>query len=369
MDVKKKILLLVGAATLLAGGLRAQTSWREDAAQIFSTTKDYRALSDLLGGRFEGLPVEEKADAAALLAYAARKLDDAGTEMRWLVEYFEGRNAQDSGLSFLDLSGQTEVLGYLNDWKLKFPWIASIALIKGVGDEVIIPQGTLPLVVEIQNRALYKFAEGTNVLKGGEFLPGFNVIGLDANLLFSRSGKRTYFLEVKSGPLILKRQIDLDVNVSWPAPPIAATEPAPPLVVPAGQVPPSQTREYRLSMFVGGDLVMSSSKTETVRPLVIGIPRSNNPVFLKPDYYTKRGDPWMSPNFNTFSIFDAIGLLYKALKDLWNKRKGKTVEPPKIQTVQDLTLKFRNRNASGYQWELKVDLNLWTKSLPYVFRN
>jgi hypothetical protein len=121
-------------------------------------------------------------------------------------------------------------------------------------------------------------------------------------------------------------------------------------------------------MYVGGDLVMSSAKTETIRPLVLGIPAWNNPAFLKPDYYTKRGDPWLSPNFNTFSIFDAIGLLYKALKDLWSKKKGKEVEPPKIQTVQDLTLKFRSRNASGYESELKVDLSLGTTNLPYVFK-
>jgi hypothetical protein len=362
----KKILALLGASALLAGALRAQSTWREEAAQALSK-KDYKTLEETLGGRFGELDGVEKADAAGVLAFCARKIADETAEMRWLVEYFDVRNAKDTGFAFLDFSGQSDVLGYLNDWKLRFPWVTSIALVKGVGEDVIIPQGMLPLVVEIQNRAYYKFSEGSNVVKGGEFVPGFNVIGLDANLLFAHSGKRTYFLELKSGPLILKKRIELDVNVAWPAPPVAE-KPSTPREIPAGTVPPSQVREYHLSMYVGGDLVMSSTKTETIRPLFLNLPPSNNPAFLKPDYYTKKGDPWLSPNFNTFSIFDAIGLLYKALKDLWGKKKGQNVEPPKIQTVQDLSLKFRNRNASGYESELKVDLNIWTTNLPYVFK-
>ncbi|MBM3295741.1 MAG: hypothetical protein FJY82_14665 [Candidatus Aminicenantes bacterium] len=363
----KRALALFGAAALLGGALRAQTDdWREEAAQALSK-KTYGSLLENLGGRYAGLEAGQKADAAGILAYCAGKMGDETAETRWLVDYFDVQNAKDSGLVFLDFSIQTEVLGYLNDWKQRFPWVTSIALVKGVGDDVIIPQGVLPLVVEIQNRAYYKFAEGPEVVKGGEFLPGFNIIGLDANLLFSHSGRRIYFLELKSGPLILKKQIDLDVHVDWPAPP-AAEEPPIPREVPVGTVPPKQVREYQLTMYVGGDLVMTSTKTETIQPLYLGLPPSNNPAFLKPDYYTKRGDSWLSPNFNTFSIFDAIGLLYKALKDLWGKRKGQNVEPPKVQTVQDLSLKFWTRNASGYESELKVELNLWTTNLPYVFK-
>jgi hypothetical protein len=364
----KKILTFFCAAALAAGALRAQDSWRDEASQILSKTKDYKAVAELVGARFDGLPAEEKADAAGLLAFCFRKTGDPTAEMGWVVQYFDGQNAKDTGFAYLDLASQLDVLGFLNEWKASFPWITSIALIRGIGDEVIIPQGILPLVVEIQNRAYYKFSEGSNVIKGGEFLPGFNVIGLDANLLFSHSGRRSYLLEIKSGPLILKRQIDLDVSVTWPAPPAAAA-PAPPQDVAAGEVPPGRTREYRLEMYVGGDLVMASEKTETVRPLFLGIPRSNNPAFLKPDYYVKRGDPWTNPSFNSFSIFDALGLLYKALKDLWSKRKGRDVEAPKIQTAQDLSLRFRNHDASGYPWEMKVDLNLFTKNLPYAYRN
>ena len=362
----KKALVLLGVAALLGGALQAQTDWHEEAAQAL-TKKTYGSLLENLGGRYTGLEAGQKADAAAILAYCAKKTGDETAEMRWLVDYFDVQNAKDSGFVFLDFSVQTDVLGFLNEWKLRFPWVTSIALVKGVGDDVIIPQGILPLVIEIQNRAYYKFSEGSTVVKGGEFLPGFNVIGLDANLLFAHSGKRVYFLELKSGPLILKKQIDLDVNVDWPAPPVAET-PAIPQEIPAGTAPPGQVREYQLSMYVGGDLVMTSTKTETIRPLFLGLPLSNNPAFLKPDYYTKRGDPWLSPNFNTFSIIDAIGLLYKALKDLWGKKKGQNVEPPRIQTVQDLSLKFRTRNASGYESELKVELNLWTTNLPYIFK-
>ena len=160
----------------------------------------------------------EKGDAAALLAFCSARRGDPQAETRWIVDYFDTYRAADCGFVFLDLITQSDVIGYLNGWRVKYPWIRGISLIKGVGDDVIMPEGILPLAIEMANPGYYKFSENGNVIKAGLFNPGFNVIALDANALFLASGRHTYRLEVRSADLILTREIALDVDVPGPAP-------------------------------------------------------------------------------------------------------------------------------------------------------
>jgi hypothetical protein len=366
---------LVGAilAVVCATGLAAQ--WREEAARIVSKNGDFRALSTMIESAYPDLPAMEKPDAAALLAYCAVKSGDPQAELRWVIEFFEAGRAADSGFVFLDFNGQTILAGYLNGWKAKYPWIRDVALIKGVGDEIIIPEGVLPLAVEMSSPVLYKFFEGEEVLKAGALQTGFNVIGLDANTLFRDSRRRVYFLEVKSGPLILKREITLDVTVSWPMAPKPKPQPAPTvgklarlLGTPNPPPPPPapKIREYHLDMYVGGDLLMSSQKNETIRPIVFGLKPSNNPTFLKPDWNIKRNDPWMNPNFNSFSILDAIGVVGGLLKDLFKKKSGGEAEPPRIQTVQELNLDFKFKDAEANPLEMRVEMKLGTTTRPVL---
>jgi len=371
MGFKKIATAAVLTAAFVTG---AAAQWRETAARTVSEGGDFQALAELIESDYLGLPEAERPDAAALLAFCAKKNGDAETETRWIIEFFETGRAEDSGFVFLDFNGQAIVASYLNQWRAKYPWIREIALIQGTGDEIIIPEGTLPLAVEISVPAFFKFFEGDKVLKAGAFQPGFNVLGLDANALFRESRRRTYFLEVKSGPLILKRQITLDVTVSWPV----APKPKPPEAPKVGKLAralgtpdppppplPPKVREYRLALYVGGDLLLSSQKRETVKPLELGVKPSNNPVFLKPDWNIKRNDPWANPGLNNqFSILDAIGLVGGLLKDLFLKKKTGDPEPPRIRTVQDLSLDFKLRNAEGHPLEMRVDMKLDSRARP-----
>ena len=356
MVIKKSVfvhflLLLI----MSAGALHAQ--WRSDVAQLFSKGKDYKAISEYLLQNYNKLEnVIDNADASGILAFCFGRLNDPQNETRWITEYFESCGAKDTGFAFLDLVNQVDVIGWLNTWKSRYPFIIEIALIKGIGDEPLVPQGILPLVVDIMNDAYYKFYLGSNVLEGGQFKSGFNIIALDANELFLNPGKRVCLLEVKSGGLVLKKEITLDVEASFPRMP--AGQPSPQSIPPV---------HYALSMYVGGELVLSSRKTESVAPpFQLGLKPSNNPAYLKPDYYVKRNDPWANPNFNSFSIFDAVGILYKVLKDLLKKKDNKDAQPPKIQTVQDLSLVFRPKDSAGRDREIKVSIKLRTKNLPYV---
>lgn len=347
----KKALLLVLLLAVSAGALRAQ--WRTDVARLFTNGKDYREIADYLGpayGTMESLI--DKSDASGILAYCAGRRNNPPDEARWIVEYFEANGGNDTGFAFLDLLNQSDVLGWLNAWRGRYPQITEIALVKGIGDKPLMPQGILPLVIDIRNEAYYKFALGPDVLEGGQLKPGFNVIALDANDLFLRPGTRVYSLEVKAAGLILRKEITLEVDVSTP-------RFSPPKTAP----PPGQTAEYILSMYIGGELVMSSRKEERPVSLKLGLQPGNLPYGFKPDYVLHRDDP--NP-MNSFSIIQAIGMIYSLLKDLLKKRSKKDVEPPKIQTVSELTLTFKQKDEYNRDRESKVSIRLRTKNLPYV---
>ncbi|MBN1939188.1 MAG: hypothetical protein JW843_06360 [Candidatus Aminicenantes bacterium] len=353
----------------------ASAQWRETAREIVSKGGDFRSLGGQIAAAYSELPETEKADAAALGAFCAARTGETTEEIRWLVEFFEGGRALDSGFVFLDFSGQAILSTYLNGWRVKYPWVRNISLIKGTKDEIIIPEGTIPLAVEISIPAFYKFFEGEKVVKAGAFQAGFNVLGLEANALFRESRTRTYFLEVKSGSLVLRREFTLDVRVSWPTAPKPKAPEAPKVGKlaralgspdpPAPDAPPI-IREYNLSLFVGGNLLMSSQKSETVKPLKLDILPSNHPAFLKPDWNIKRNDPWANPGMNTFSILDAIGIVGGLLKDLFRKKTAGEANGPQIQTVRDLSLDFKFRGVEGRPLEMNVEMSLRPQDRPTI---
>jgi hypothetical protein len=111
---------------------------------------------------------------------------------------------------------------------------------------------------------------------------------------------------------------------------------------------------------------MSSQKTETVRPIVFGLKPGNNLGFLKPDWNIKRNDPWTSPNFNSFSILDAIGVVGGLLKDLFKKKTVGEADAPRIQTVQELNLDFKFKDAEANPLEMRVEMKLGTTARPVL---
>jgi len=338
-----------------AAGLSAQ--WRGDVARLFLKAPDHKAISERILQEYDGLEsLQDKADAAGILAFCFGHLNDSANETRWIVEYFETGKGKDSGYAFLDLVHQADVIGWLNDWRSRYPLVTEIALIRGVGDQSIIPQGILPLVVEISTDAFYKFSRGTSVLEGGQFKSGFNIIALDANELFLNSGSRVYVLELKSGRLILKKEISLEIEVTSPRSAIPPSSPRP-------SFGPSTSITYTLAMYIGGELVMTSTKVEKPVSLALNIKPSGNPYGFSPDYILKKDQPGI---YNSFSIFSAIGLLYSLLKDLFTKKGKKDVEPPRIELVKDMSLVFKQRDMAGRSWETKVGVKLRTKNLPYV---
>ena len=350
MDIGKR--LAVSAALMFLGAGALQAQWRMDIAGLFAKSRDYRAIAGALletSGTLETMM--DRSDAAGILSFCYNRLGDTNEEMRWIVEYFEVDRQQDSGFAFLDLVSQADVIGFLNAWKSRYPFVSAISLIKGIGNQAIVPAGILPLVIEISHEAFYKFMSGTSVLEGGQFQPGFNVIALDANELFLNSESRVYTLDIKSGGLTLKKEITLDIQVTSPMqPPQPASK-------------PGQLREYTLSLYIGGELVLTSKKTENPATWGMNIKPANLPYGFRPDWVLHRNEP--NP-MNSVSIIQALAMVYSLLKDLFKKKNKPNVEPPKIETVQNLDLTFHQKNSLGEDRETKVAIKLLTKNLPYV---
>jgi hypothetical protein len=348
----KRLGLFVLMAALTAGGLAAQ--WRDEVNRLFSRGKNYKAVVEAVLPAYDTLVEADKPDAAALLAFCYARQSDAAGETRWIVEYFETGKGKDSGFVFLDFLNQTDILGYLNVWKMRYPFVSEISLVKGVGNEVIIPQGLVPLVIDISGEAFYKFSLGGNILEAGQFKSGFNVLGLDAAELFLNPGRRTYLLELKSGSLVLRKEIELNIEVTSP---LSLPKPAP---------PPGRGRpiEYSLSMYVGGELVMTSRKTETPVSWKLDVPVNTLNWGWNPNDWINRDKP--DPMRNSIDIVRAVSAIYDLIKELFKKKNKNDPEPPKIQTVQDLSLVFPQKDPDGKDREMRVSLRLRTKNLPYV---
>jgi hypothetical protein len=349
-----KIVLGVAAVlALLAPALSAQ--WKGEAARLIGVEKKYAEASAMLEAGLPGYPAADKSDAAALLAYCRSRLTDEAGEIRWIVEFMDAYGGADSGFAYMGLLPQADVLGYLTRWRIRYPRIVGISLVKGVGDDVIMPEGILPLAVEMAAPAYYKFSGDGETVKAGQLLAGFNVIALDANRLFLASGRHAYRLEVMSGSLVLTRTIDLAVEV-------ASSRPQPEATAPGQSARPL---EYSLTIYIGGEPVLESRKTIRTVPMDLGIKPNQNPFGFRPDAVVRKDDP---SRIGGVSVLNAIGYVYGLLKDLFNKRGKKGVPPPKVETVQDLSLTFVSKDADGIDYETKIGLKLSSRALPYALR-
>jgi len=346
----RRNLFIVLLLFLSAGTLSAE--WREDIAALFAKGKDYQAISAAVLQSFDKLDNADRADAAGILAFCFGRRIDVKDEIKWIVEYFESYGGKDTGFTFLDLISQADVVGWLNTWRGRYPYVQEIAMVKGIGDQTIVPQGILPLVIQITNGALYKFSLEADVLEAGQLEPGFNVIGLDANALYLSPGKRVYTLELKSDNLILKKEISLEVDVTTP--------PRPPQVSTA---PIRQPIQYTLTMYIGGQLVMTSRKLESPLSWKIDVQPNTLPYGFKPDYWINRNQP--NP-MNTVSIPQALSVLYNLIKNLLTKKSKKPSEVPQIQTTKTLSVGLKQTDINGRQEEIRVTLRLAAKNLPYV---
>jgi len=347
MAIKKRLplFLFILIFFFLLNFTPLSAEWRGDIAKYFGDKKDYEGAINYLLGQFDKIDGTDKPLVCVLLAYCYNKLNDKNNENKWIVEFFETYYGIELPLSFLDDSASWNITNFLYAWKKRYPFVFQMALITNNIQSGSPPPSQLPLGLDITHDTLYKLSDQKYALKGGLLKAGFNIIPLDTRNFFEDSGLHIYFLELKTGDFILKKEIEIGVEVESPR---AARE----------AKTRSERKEYKLSMFVGGEIVVSTNKSliDAMAKAEI-VPK--NAVAYNPSRYVDKDKPGLNSGV---SILSAAALAYEALKQLMKKKEAKKPEY-KIQRQQELTTFFKMKDMDGVEEEIKTTISLKIRNL------
>jgi hypothetical protein len=320
--------------------------WRADIAKYFGDKKDYEGAISYLLSQFDKIDGTGKPLVCVLLAYCCNKLNDKKNENKWIVEFFETYYGIELPLSFLDDSASWNITNFLYAWKKRYPFVFQMALITNNIQSGFPPPSQFPLGLDITNDTLYKLSDQKYALKGGLLKAGFNIIPIDIGNFFKDSESHIYFLELKTGDLILKKEIEIDVELeSSRAARNTKTR--------------TENKEYKLSMFVGDKLVISTKKF-LIDALAKAEIVPKNAVAYNPSIYVDKDKPGLNSGG---SILSAAALAYEALKQLM-KKKGEKKSEYKIQRQQELTTFFKMKDMDGVEEEIKTTIRLKIRNLP-----
>ncbi|UCC39950.1 MAG: hypothetical protein JSV96_00350 [Candidatus Aminicenantes bacterium] len=217
-----------------------------------------------------------------------------------------------------------------------------IGLIEGKTGKAIAPPKKLMIGIEIPVEAYYKLSDKENVIKGGFLRRGLNMVDIEARGLFEESGTHVYFLDLKVGDLIFKKEIEIDIHLDsrgW---------------VDSGT--PSQVGEtgYELSMFVGNQLIVTGKKVP-FRGASFEIEKPPLPEGYGPFYEIEK--EFKNPMLNSFSVIDAAGVVFDLIKKaIGKKKRQKSVSPFKKYT--HLTVTFLRRDSEGVSTEINARIEL-----------
>jgi hypothetical protein len=336
---------------IILPGLLLASDWKSEVANFFSTgpPADLRAAASYLETRLDSLPDEDKPVACGLLAFLYGQLGDKNKEYQRLGEYFEKYGPLGMGYSFLPLSVQADIARYLRAWQLKYPWVLKIGFVESSGVTSAPfsanPPETLVLGVELAGEAYYKLSDSQGVLKGGSFRRGFNSVAIETRKLFGESATYAYFLEFKSGDLIVRRELAIDVNRNTYG-------------VIGKPVDQSKVPEFVLKMFLGDTLLASSRKFLPAPPMKVEIPPPGGKYdSFGPGY---QNAPKIPPSIPIMAIPAAIYDLIKSLR-----KKGQVEPVPPVELKPEVAFVFREKNAAGDQLEVRARLGLSLRKITF----
>jgi hypothetical protein len=206
------------------------------------------------------------------------------------------------------------------------------------------PPSDLVLGVDVNREVLYKLSDETRVLKGGLFFPGFNTLTVNAEKFFDKPGNHLFYLEVKSGPVIQKEELEILVQMP-------EIEEQPP---PAEDVDVLNF-EYQVTMYVGDQMVASSTK----------ILKEKAPPKVEMPKYKARWEPFGPPDDNdpstsSFPILGAAAAAAKLIKGLVDKKNEENMVKPLIKTRQ-VNVSFKRLDYSGSKKEINAVVTLRQK--------
>lgn len=321
--------------------------WMSDISASFKG-QDYKGAVEFLLGHLEETQEESNPIISGLLAYSFSRLQKRDEEYRWLGEYFENYRGEEVIFDFLDDSTYAHILNYLTTWKMKYPYISEISLIKGDIYQGPNPPDKLIIGIEIEGDAYYRLSDEGGMIKGGLLKRGFNSTHIQARDFFQKSGSHTYFLDLKAGSLIMGKEVEIDVRLDSEVKvrkKVEVTE------------KPIENPVFKLSMYVGDELIIQSQK----------LSYGNLPMRLNLPPWPKNASPY-GPIYenefalNSFSIADAVGAIYGLIKEL-KKEKKENESPIPIQKQMQLRSTFLRTNQEGDTEEVRATITLKTKHI------
>lgn len=220
--------------------------------------------------------------------------------------------------------------------------IFDIALIKSEIYDKSMPPAEISIGIEMGEDAFYKLSDKNDVIRGGLFHKGLNILYLEASRFFEKSDSRIYFLDLKKGNSLLRKEIEIDIKLESEE---KEAKPAEKAVNP----------EYKLSMFVGDELIVTSKKVPPKHiPLKVDLPPW-------PEEYKPFGPVDTSEfTFNSFSILEAIGVLQGLIKNL-GKGKEKEQQFKPIPRLKQITTTFVRIDTEGITRKVEAVITLKTK--------
>lgn len=329
-------------------------NWKVEVAGFFGQRPNYRSAINYLLSSSKTIAREEKLLAYLLLAYSYEKLGDKENEYKWLGKYFEIGRGYNPRFNFLDEYTAAAVRDYLNNWLEKYPLITDLAFVDTEKEDMNLPPATFLLAVHTANRAYYRLTIGKNIVSGGILNKGLNIINLPAGPLLEEAGKQIYFLDAKVGDLVLRKKIEVDVQLEPIFPPKRIEF----------QMKNSQKSEeiknleYKLSMFIGDKLIVSSRKIQPYKltlkldiPLTKGKFQPFGPVVDKASPFNA------DPLANSVSIPQAVASLVQLLTG--NSKKSQTAAKRSApREIKQIEITFIRKNAQGIEERIRAYLKL-----------
>ncbi len=215
-------------------------------------------------------------------------------------------------------------------------WLSEIG-----DDKLFTPPDRLVIGIDLAESAYYKLSEKQSVIKGGLFKRGISFIEIDARELFNVSGTHVYTLDLKIGDLVLSETIEIDIQLDSEE----ADEQAKDQVM---------DPEYKLSMFIGDQLVLSSKKFVS-KGVQFEVEKFPLPENYGPFYEVRGKDK--NPMQNSFSIIDAVSVALGLIKKMIDKKRKQNTKPL-LKKYRQLTLTFIKRDSEGVTREIHAVVTL-----------
>lgn len=230
------------------------------------------------------------------------------------------------------------------DGDTKYPLITEISLINSDMYNGPFPPAKIVIGIDVNNDAYYKLSDLEKVIKGGLFREGFNTISIESAHLFEESGSHIYFIDLKAGELYEKKEIEIEIKL----------DSAPKVAKAGDQI---KDVEYKLSMYVGNRLIISSKKSKSDNLL--------DKFEIQPEL--KKIDPYdplkeTDPSLYSIPVLSAVVEVIKLIEGL-GKKKEKEKAVPAIQKFKQVILTFKSRDAEYIERDVRATIILKTKDL------